>query len=120
LSASLTLGGQPVEIQQGQVLIRGTDGEVETLEMTPGLHTSIVWTPKSAGVYGIDMVVTGKAPDGRPIERTAFLAVEAQPAGSPEKATTNLSLLIAGVVLALGLGIYLLIRLIRRLFRRRL
>ncbi len=118
LSASLALGGQPVEIQQAQVLVRGPDGGEETVDMPAGMQPSIAWTPKSPGVYGIDMVITGQAPDGKPIERTAFLTVEAQPAGSPKQATANLSALIAGVVIALALVAFLFIWIIRRLFRR--
>ncbi len=117
-TASLTLGGEPVEIRQGQVLIRRPDGGQETLEMQAGMQSINTWTPPSPGTYGIDLVVTGQAPDGTPIERTAFLAIEAQPAAGTDKAATNLALLIGGVVLLLALLIFLLLRLIRAVSRR--
>ncbi|HEY6072092.1 MAG TPA: hypothetical protein VIV15_01585, partial [Anaerolineales bacterium] len=103
---------------QAQVQVRGPDGSEQTLDMPASLQPSIAWTPKSPGVYGIDMVITGRAPDGKPIERTAFLTVEAQPSGNPKQATTNLSALIAGVVIALALAAFLFIWIIRRVFRR--
>ena len=111
LTARLTLGGQPVEIRQGQILVRHADGSVETLDMQPGTESVNRWTPQAPGVYGIDIAVTGQGPDGTPIERTAFLAVEAQP--QSETASTNLVLVIAGIVLMLALLVLLVVWFIR-------
>jgi len=37
------------------------------------------WTPQEAGLYGVDLHVNARSPDGIPVERIAFLTVEAQP-----------------------------------------
>ena len=117
-TASLSLNGDLLKIDQAQAVIRGEDGKVETLNFAAGTQLSTTWTPPTAGVYGVDIVVTAAAPDGSPIERTAFLSVEVQPNPSTSQVRTNLVLLIAGICLVLGLiglvGIWVLSKLLRR------
>jgi hypothetical protein len=118
LTANLTLAGQPVEIRQGQAIIRHPDGTMESLDLAPGIKTSVQWKPASPGVYGIDMVIAGQGPDGTSIERTGFLAIEAQANPSKATITTNLAGLVISVLLVAALVVFLLIRLIRVVMHR--
>jgi pimeloyl-ACP methyl ester carboxylesterase len=117
-TAALSLGGQPLGITTAQAVVRGPDGKVQTLDMTPGTQASAAWTPRTVGTYGVDVVVTGRAPDGSQVERTAFLAEEAQPNPSKFQVSANLVLLILLVFAVAGLIGFLIIRLSSR-FRRR-
>ena len=118
-SGSLTLGDQPLEIKQAQALIRGEDGKVETLNFASGTQISTAWTPKTSGVYGVDIVITATAPDGSPIERTAFLSVEVQPNPGKGQVTGNLVLVIVVLCLVLGLIALPVFWLLRKLLRRK-
>jgi hypothetical protein len=100
-SASLTLGGEALPITQAQALIRDADGKLETLDFAAGTQVSATWTPDLPGTYGVDIVVSGTAPDGTPVERTGLLAVEVQPQPTQGLIRRNLVLVIGMVVLAL-------------------
>jgi len=118
-TASLALGGEPLPITSGQVLIRHPDGKVETLDMGAAIQVSATWEPQKPGIYGVDIEVSGQAPDGSPVLRTSFLTLETQPNPTREQVTRNLLAVIGGVLLALVLVIYLIVRLVRRLFRQK-
>jgi pimeloyl-ACP methyl ester carboxylesterase len=119
LSAKLTLNGQPMEIKEAKAVIKDSDGKTETLIFPGGLNVSTTWTPKTPGTYAVDVVVTGSAPDGTPVERTDFLAIEVQTDPSKGQITFNLAALIAGVVLVLFLILFLVLRSTGRLVRGR-
>jgi hypothetical protein len=105
ISASLDLGGQPLEITRAQALVRQPDGTIQTVDFTPGQAVSAEWQAEVPGSHGIDLVVTGKAPDGSPVERTAFLSVEVQPGAQQvnEKRLFALMLTAGSCLLLLGL-----------------
>lgn len=113
LTGRLILGGQPLEITEGEILVRSEDGRTEAIIMQPGLESENLWTPQASGVTGIDMAVTGRTPEGLVIERTAFLTVEVQPGASRERSTLNLLLLAGGILLIPGLLIFFIIRALR-------
>ena len=117
-TASLSLGGQPLQITKAQAIVRNPDGKTETLDLQPGLQATASWTPASVGTHAVDIVVTGRAPDGSPIERTAFLAEEVQPNPGRFGVTANLILLIVLVLAVIVLLLFVLLRLSSRLFRR--
>jgi hypothetical protein len=117
LAANVSLNGQPLEIQQAQAIIRDPEGKVETLDFPAGQNISVSWTPRKAGTHSVDIVVTALAPDGSPIERTDFLAVEVQPNPGRARITFNLVAVIVLVLLVIGgilFGIVWLIRKLRR------
>lgn len=121
LSARLDLGGQPLTIENAEALIRDPEGQVENLQLAlQGSQAEATWEPTKAGLYGIDLQVTGKLSDGSTIERASFLAVEAQPG----QGQVRLSLILSAVglgVLCLGLaafGLLLLVFLRRRIQAR--
>lgn len=118
-TANVLLNGQPLEITSAQAVIRNPEGEVETLDFPAGRNVGVVWTPQEAGTHAVDIVVTALAPDGSTIERTDFLAVEVQPNFSRGQITLNLILLIVGVVLVLGVILFLIARFLIRLTRSR-
>jgi pimeloyl-ACP methyl ester carboxylesterase len=117
-TANLTLGGQPLQISKAQAVIRAPDGATETIDFSPGSAVSASWTPRIAGTHGVDIVVTGIAPDGTQIERTAFLAEEVQPNPSKLQVSANLGLVILVVLAVLALLVFVTVRLARRLVRR--
>jgi hypothetical protein len=118
LEARLSLGGQALEITQAQALIKDAEGNVETLVFPAGQTVAVEWIPSTPGTYAVDVVVSGLAPDGTPIERTDFLAIEVQT--NPGKAQINFNLvaLIAGIVLVLGLILFGVFRGTGRLVRK--
>lgn len=101
LSASLDLGGQAIRLDDAHAEIRNPDGSNETvaLEITDG-QAQASWKPEAPGLYGVDLQAVGLAPDGTQVERTAFLAVEAQPGQALTRRTLGLG---AAFTVALGL-----------------
>ncbi len=106
VSARLSLGGQALTVERASATIRAPDGSLETVEMeaTEGDSVEATWQPSEAGLYGIDIVAEATSPDGLPVERAAFIAVEAQPATSK----TGNSLLMQGAALSVALALLLI------------
>jgi pimeloyl-ACP methyl ester carboxylesterase len=109
LTAGLNLNGQPIDMQSGQANIRDPDGKIQTvaLELQNG-RGQANWKLQKPGLYGMDVHAQALSPDGVPIERAAFLALEVQP--TPERtretfiiAGTGLGLLLLGVVMVAAL-----------------
>ena len=116
--ASLSLGGQALEITQAQAFVKDSDGGIQTLDFPAGQNISTTWTPTQAGIYAVDIIVTGLAPDGSSIERTDFLAVEVQPNPGKGQITFNLVALIVGVVMILVLILFAVFRGARSVIRK--
>jgi len=117
-TAQLTLNGQPLEIQQAQAIIKDSNGKTETLNFPAGTNISTTWTPTQPGLYAVDIVVTGLAPDGSPVERTDFLALEVQTTPNKLQINFNLIAVIAIVLLILFLIFRTLFRGARKLIQR--
>lgn len=118
LNANLTLNGQPLEIKEASAVIKDSDGKTETLNFPAGQNISTTWTPNKAGTYAVDIIVTGIAPDGSPVERTDFLAIEVQPNPSKGQITFNLVAVIIVVVLVLILILFAILRGTGKLIRK--
>lgn len=115
LAARLELAGQPLTIEQAEAVIRDPQGKLETIQLAiQGSRAEATWRPASPGLYGIDLQVTGRAPDNSTVERVSFLSVEAQPSQSQTRTTLILSAvglgLICLVLAAIGLLSLLLLR----------
>jgi pimeloyl-ACP methyl ester carboxylesterase len=105
LAGSLTLAEAPLAIGQAEVLIWHPDGEAEVLPLTvTGSDFAGEWRPDDEGVYQLDIVVLAQTPDGTPVERTAFLAIQAQPKPTPVR-TAAATVAIVGGVLCLLLAL---------------
>lgn len=121
ITAALEHGGQPLPVKEAKAVIRQPDGGLQELQLTQnGEHYQATWKPPSPGLYAIDVNVQGESTDGSPVERTAFLTIEAQPASSM---TRTLASLIGVAALLLGiltLGIVAILWLVRRGRSRRL
>jgi pimeloyl-ACP methyl ester carboxylesterase len=117
LSASVSLNGQPLQITKAQAMIRNPEGKTETIDFPAGQNLSATWTPRQAGTYAVDIVITALAPDGSSIERTDFLAIEVQRSFSNVQVSFNLALLIALVLLVVFGILFGIYRLIRRASR---
>lgn len=117
LMANVSLNGQLLQITQAKAVVRSPEGKTETINFPAGQMISAVWTPREAGTHAVDIVITALAPDGSSIERTNFIAVEVQQAFSKLRASLNIVLLIALVLLVVFgilLGIFRLVRRARR------
>jgi len=99
ISAAMELSGRPMTGATMQARIRRPDGETEEVGFTDnGDEKRAVWTPKESGVYAVDVVAQGSAPDGLRIERADFLSFEIQP--GPARGQLSLALMvIAGITL---------------------
>ena len=80
LTASLELAGKDLPLQDAVVRLRKPDGTSEDLALKiSASQAQVTVRPGLAGLYGVDIEASGTAPDGTLIQRTAFLAFEAQP-----------------------------------------
>ena len=105
VSADLTDNSQPVILQTAQAILRKPDGSAETMEMNvTGNAAALKVTPKSSGVYGIEINVTALAPDGMPVDRAAFLSFEVPPVRSQIDRVRLMAG--AGIVVVLALVIF--------------
>ena len=117
LTARLELAGQAVSIREAKALVRHPDGTAETMDLnTSGGQWKATFKPTSPGVYGINIQVSGSAPDGTPLEREAFLSVQGQPAAS--QVASSQRLLTVLVLLVLILILVLIFLLIKRRTRQ--
>jgi hypothetical protein len=117
-TAHVLLNGQALEINRAQALVKHPDGEIETLDFPAGQTVSVTWRPRAPGTYAIDVVAQALAPDGSLIERTDFLAVEAQPNPGRARIAFNLVFVIALVLFVVIGSLIFVIWLIRRLRKR--
>ncbi|MGH9751269.1 MAG: esterase/lipase family protein [Blastocatellia bacterium] len=99
ISSALELAGSPLNGVTIQALIRRPDGRTEEINFTDGADEKrAVWIPKESGIYAVDVVARGFAPDGLQIERADFLSFEVQP--DPTRGQLSLALMIiAGITL---------------------
>jgi len=80
LTASVRLGSEDLAVRQAEASIRRPDGTTEQVPLTiRGSQAEVTLRPALAGLYAVDVTATAVAADGTPIERSAFLAFEAQP-----------------------------------------
>ena len=119
LEGALTLGGAGLPITQAEARITGPEGQAETVALAvTGSRFSGEWAPASPGLHQVDLVVTAQTPDGTPIERTAFLAVEAEPRQNPMRTGLTLAAiagaLLCGLMLIVVAPVWLALRLRRR------
>ncbi|HEX8684099.1 MAG TPA: alpha/beta fold hydrolase [Ardenticatenaceae bacterium] len=88
LTARLKAGEESLQMTEANASIRSPDGTVQSVPLTgEGDERQATWTPTAPGLHAVDIVVTGAAPDGQPIERTAFLVVDVQPHRNDFRAT---------------------------------
>ena len=113
ITARLSLNGAPLVIQSAEARVLDPQGGRQTVTLTAsGEGIPVSWTPDAPGLYAIDIFVVAASPDGIPVERTAFLAIEAQP---EKRVVPPRSLLAAaglGVALLFGLGFLLVVGLV--------
>ncbi len=125
ISLQLDLAGQELPLQQAVAQIRGSDGALETLELSiQGGKAQGSWRPTRSGLYGIDLEVLAAAPQdalpaGARIERAAFLTAEVQPQEDRRRSLLNLALVLAGVVLGVWAAAWLARIAFKRLRGRR-
>ena len=119
LEANLILNGQELEITSGQAVIRGEDGKIETLDFQPGRKVTTSWASSSAGLYAVDIQVTGLAPDGSIIERSNFLTIQVQPEITNQRISFNLAAVLAGVLILVIIIFLMIFRVFRRMILKK-
>ncbi|MFL7870964.1 MAG: esterase/lipase family protein [Anaerolineales bacterium] len=108
VSADLTVDGGPVPIQSAQAVLRRPDGSAETLNMIVTENSaSLEITPKTSGIYGIEVNVSAQAADSMPIDRAAFLNFEVQ---SPPEQIARTRLIVGLLVIALLAAVIIVLR----------
>ena len=119
LTASLDKAGQPLEILDAQANIRSPDGSLETLPLVAnaGAARQATWTPHEAGLYSVEIDVTGRTADGLEVDRAAFFTVEAQPA--PRSPWLTLGALCAVLLIVLAGSLWVVATWIKRNRRRK-
>jgi hypothetical protein len=109
LEATLSLDGKSLPVEQAQAAVRAAGEAVGSVPLTQeGDHWAGVWTPDKPGLYGIEIQVTGRQPDGAPVERGSELTVEVQPEPTSLRRPAILLILIACLVLIVFCGFILL------------
>ncbi len=100
--ASLSLQGSDLVLSSAQASVRAPDGQLQVLDLSiDGAQAQGELRATMPGLYGIDLSVAGTAADGTPVERTSFLAFEAQPkGGAPLAPALWIGASIGAVVLA--------------------
>jgi pimeloyl-ACP methyl ester carboxylesterase len=82
LAAHLRLGSQDLALHSAVASVQRPDGSIDTLTLeVDGSQIEAEVRAGPAGLYGVDLVVTGSTADGTSVERSAFLAFEVQPDG---------------------------------------
>ena len=118
LTARLELAGQALAVREAKAVVHYPDGKAEAIPLAPsGSDWKATWQPTTPGVYGINIQLVGSAPDGSPLEREAFLSVQAQPSAE-QAATTRRWLGIGAAVILIGLVAVFVLVVTRRVRRR--
>lgn len=105
LEARLESLSKPLPIESAQGTIRGPDGQTTSITLSAkGDQFQAIWKPTAIGLYTIDLMVNGKDSNGATVERTAFLALQAQPDDGNRPITESPFMKIQA---ALGIGILL-------------
>lgn len=80
VSGTLELAQSPLADAVLEGIVRAPNGAKTDLKFEKKDNESrAVWTTAEPGVYAIDILAHGTAPNGMPIERASFLSVEVQP-----------------------------------------
>jgi hypothetical protein len=80
ITGRLQLGGETIGVQKARAVVRLNDGRPDTISLL--LEKGMIdasWKLGDAGLYGIDIMVESTLPDGTPISRASFLAIQVQP-----------------------------------------
>lgn len=108
VSANITSDSLPVTINTAQAILRKPDGSSETLAMSYNSNfATLEITPKTSGIYGIEVDVTAQNLDGTPIDRAAFLSFEVQPVSRQFMLVRRL--VISGIVVLLVVSVVLIL-----------
>ena len=100
LTASLHLGEQALALSTADALVHRPDGTTQSVALgLNGSQSQARWRAGTAGVYAVDLTLSGSTSDGTPIERSAFLSFEVQPS------TKDGFMPLVGVGLGLGLAL---------------
>jgi pimeloyl-ACP methyl ester carboxylesterase len=80
ITGRLQLGGTTIGVEKARAVVRLNDARPDTIPLllTNGMIDAS-WKLRDAGLYGIDIMVESTSPDGTPINRASFLAIQVQP-----------------------------------------
>jgi pimeloyl-ACP methyl ester carboxylesterase len=110
ITTRLSLNGEPLAIQTAEARVLDPDGKSQNVVLVDsGDGFTASWKPGATGLYAIDVSVSAVSPDGIPVERAAFLAVEAQPETQVIPPGGLLAAVGLGVALLFGFGFMLVV-----------
>jgi pimeloyl-ACP methyl ester carboxylesterase len=104
ISARITGGDPGLQVERAAAVVQPLDGSLQVVELiAQGDIFTGSFTAEKPGLYAIEVEASGRLPDGTPVERIAFLVVEAQPeAGGQIEPLLIVAAAIALLVLGLG------------------
>lgn len=104
VALNVTLDGA-LSLQAAEAVLRLPDGSTQSIALTVSdSGASVSYRPDQPGIYGVDVLATGTLVDGSPVERSLFLAFQAQPTPDDRGGRDTLFM-----VILIGLGVILLI-----------
>jgi pimeloyl-ACP methyl ester carboxylesterase len=102
ISAAVSGGEAGLQAERVTARIQPAEGEGQTLELAAqGEAFSASWAPERSGLHSIEVAYQGRLPDGMPVQRVAFLVIDAQP---EQGGQIEPLLLGVGAILILGLA----------------
>jgi len=120
IEASLVLGNERLPVETAEAVISNARGETQRLTLAPnGNVYRGEFSPEDEGVYSIDVVLTGTAPDGTTVNRGDYLSIQVQPETTPLRQYLTTAGLIALIFGTIGLSGILLVRAISRVIGRK-
>jgi len=110
VSGSLEIAGRPQAAATIDALVRAPDGTTERHALNGAQPAKqLTLAPGQTGIYTLDITAHGRAEDGSPVDRSAFLAFEVQPSSSTGR--RSLLAIAAGAAVPLvGAGMWLVYR----------
>lgn len=118
VQVNLTQNGLALNLNSAEARLRQPDGStLSLLPQTSGSQAGLSVTPDQVGLYSLEVSVTAQGADGLQIERAVTLAFEAQPNGS--QIILRQAAFAAGVLVIVGLIIYMIIRRVKRVRQAR-
>jgi hypothetical protein len=121
VTARLELSGQivPIETAHLEILTPGGERQPRDFPLMPDGTLSSSFVPVTPGLYSLDLLVSGAAPDGTIVERTAFLSIETQPQVSSTEQYLTAFAVISGIIVLLVFPVVFGARAIARAAKKR-
>lgn len=120
IEASLVLGNERLPVETAEAVVSNSRGETQSIPLTLGENGYRgEFSPEEEGIYSIDVVLTGFAPDGTTVTRGDYLSILVQPETTPIRQYLTTAGLIGLILGTIGLSGILLVRAVSRAVGRK-